>query len=133
MSNENNERVKVEMEFFIKSSPAILYNYISNASGLAEWFADNVSVRGSKNMIFTWDDDEEREAEILKNVPKKGIRFRWMDEEDKNEFWELEIRQDDLTNDVLLFITDYCYADETDQVQELWASQIEDLKSSIGA
>ncbi|HQV00603.1 MAG TPA: START-like domain-containing protein, partial [Bacteroidia bacterium] len=36
---------KFQMEFEMRSSPKILYNYISTASGLSEWFADDVRVK----------------------------------------------------------------------------------------
>ena len=43
------ERVKLELEFVIKSSPTILYQYISTPSGLVEWFCDDVNIKGSNN------------------------------------------------------------------------------------
>lgn len=125
-------RVKIEMEFEMKSSPAILYNYISGASGLSEWFAEKVNVKGNKNMVFVWGYDE-REAEILKNTPKKAIKFRWLDEQEKSEYWEFQIKIDELTNDLTLVVIDFSDIDEEESVRQLWASQIEDLKSSIGA
>jgi uncharacterized protein YndB with AHSA1/START domain len=127
------DRIKLISEFFIKSSPAILFNYLSNASSLSEWFADDVKVRGERSLIFYWADEGEREAEIVKVIPKKCIKFRWLDVEDKNEYWEFEVKQDDLTNDVVLIITDYADWEEEEEVRDLWASQIEDLKASIGA
>ncbi|MGB2460407.1 MAG: START-like domain-containing protein, partial [Flavobacteriaceae bacterium] len=34
-----------EIEFVIKSSPSLLYQYLFTPSGLSEWFADNVNSR----------------------------------------------------------------------------------------
>jgi len=34
---------KFEIEFPIHASPHMLYQYISSASGLCEWFADDVN------------------------------------------------------------------------------------------
>ncbi len=42
-----------ELEFPVKSSPAILFEYISTASGLQEWFADKVD-RKEDVFHFTW-------------------------------------------------------------------------------
>ena len=36
------ERAKLELEFMIKSSPTILFQYVSTPSGLVEWFCDDV-------------------------------------------------------------------------------------------
>ena len=47
------DRVKLEMEFVVRSSPNILFNYISTPSGLVEWFADDVNIKG-KNYTFIW-------------------------------------------------------------------------------
>lgn len=116
----------------MKSSPAILYNYISGATGLSEWFADKVNVKGSRNLVFVWGPDE-REAEILKITAKKAIKLRWTDEENKDEFWEMSIEQDDLTQDVVLKVTEFADVGDEDSTIDLWESQIEDLKSSIGA
>ena len=49
------DRIKFEMEFPIKVSQKLLFQYISTPSGLSEWFADNVNSRG-EIFIFIWDD-----------------------------------------------------------------------------
>ena len=43
-----------EIEFVIKSSPQLLYQYLFTPSGLSEWFADNVNSRGEV-FVFIWD------------------------------------------------------------------------------
>ena len=43
--------LKYEIEYVIKSSIIILYKRLSTASGLSEWFADNVNSRGTKLTI----------------------------------------------------------------------------------
>ena len=44
-------KVKFEIEYPIHASPSMLYQYISSASSLSEWFADNVNSRG---IIFSF-------------------------------------------------------------------------------
>ena len=51
------DRIKFEMEFPIKVSQKLLFQYISTPSGLSEWFADNVNSRG-EIFIFIWNDSE---------------------------------------------------------------------------
>ena len=58
------DRIKFEMEFPIKVSQKLLFQYISTPSGLSEWFADNVNSRG-EIFIFIWDDSEES-AKLLR-------------------------------------------------------------------
>jgi uncharacterized protein YndB with AHSA1/START domain len=126
-------RIKLELEFFVNSSPNILYNYISSASELSKWFADSVNVRGQKNIIFKWEDGDEREAEIIRVIPKKSIRFKWLDDTIKDEYFEMSVSQDNLTNDVVLIITVFVDEDEAEMEQELWKYQVEELKNQIGA
>ena len=47
------EKKKFTMEYEIKSSPRILYSFLSESNGLSEWFADEVSVR-DQVFTFTW-------------------------------------------------------------------------------
>lgn len=124
-------RVKFQSEFVIRSSPSLLYNYISNPSGLSEWFADNVNSRGEK-YTFYWD-GEEQSAFLIKSKQDSYVRFQWEDDEDTKYFFELNIVEDDLTGDVSLMITDFADDDEVEGAKLLWQSQIEDLKQILGA
>ncbi len=123
--------VKFQIEFVIRSSPKLLYNYISTPSGLAEWFADNVNARTDK-FSFIWDGTEEI-AFLLTKKQDRLVRFRW-DEKDKETFWEMRIQVDELTKDVSLIVTDF--ADDDDEVEEskmFWDNQIGELKHVIGS
>lgn len=124
------KRKKITMEFEIKSSPNILFNYISSPSGLSEWFADDVNVK-NKTYSFFWD-GEENSAEIIKKVNGKNVRFKW-DNTEEEEYFEMEVKQDELTNDIALVVTDFVNEDEFEETQMLWESQINDLRTAIGA
>ncbi|MBW7844405.1 MAG: SRPBCC domain-containing protein [Bacteroidia bacterium] len=124
------KRKKVRLEYPIKSSPSILYNSISSPSGLSTWFADDVDIYNN-NFKFKWDGDEQI-AELVKKSPNKYIKFKWKDSAN-DEYFEFEIIQDELTDDVALVVTDF--VDEADEVNaiHLWDSQIQELKNSLGA
>lgn len=122
---------KFQLEFVINASPSLLYNYISNPSGLSEWFADNVNSRGEK-YTFIWDEDEES-AFLMKSKQESYVRFQWEDDEDTKYFFELNIVEDDLTGDVSLMITDFAEPGETEKAKLLWESQIDDLKQILGS
>lgn len=125
------EKVKFTLEYEIRSSSKILYNYISQPNGLSEWFADDVKV---KDQIFTfiWDDGEEQKAKMLTFKDNKSVKFHWVDEEPYTYF-ELEIVKDELTNDVALVITDFALTENLKERQMIWNVQIESLLSVIGA
>ena len=43
------DKIKYELEFPIQASPNMLYQYITSASSLSEWFADDVNSRGKQS------------------------------------------------------------------------------------
>lgn len=123
-------RVKYSLELEVKSSPNILFNYLNTPSGLAEWFCDDVNVQSGK-YIFEWDGSEQ-EAELVKMVNHKSVRFRWLDGPEE-EYFEMEVRVDDLTSDVALVITDFCDPGDEKSSEQLWKSQVQQLKMAIGS
>ncbi|MFT4601901.1 MAG: hypothetical protein ACI857_002087 [Arenicella sp.] len=127
------EKVKYEMEFEVKSSTPVLFNMISTPSGLSEWFADDVNIKGD-DFIFFWDGASET-ATLLGKRKGEAVKFQW--EEDKEAglktFFEIAIKIDDLTNDVAIIITDFSEEDEMDESKLLWENQIGELKMVLGA
>jgi len=123
-------RVKNKLEYLFNCSTKLLYRYISNPTGLEEWFADAVNFTQGK-YVFLWDGSS-REAELLESRLNSHTRFRWLDDPE-DEFLEFRLRQDDLTNDVSLTITDFCDSEEQEGNQMLWDSAIQQLRNRIGA
>tara|TARA_B110000503_G_scaffold121131_1_gene184433 strand:- start:136 stop:519 length:384 start_codon:yes stop_codon:yes gene_type:complete len=125
-------KVKYELEIPVHASPNMLYQYISSPSNLQEWFADKVNSRG-KIFSFIWDGVEE-EAELITKKTGERIRFKWLESEGDESFFEIKIQVDSLTKDVSLIVTDF--ADDEDEVEgakQLWENQIEELRHTIGA
>ena len=126
------DRIKFEMEFPIKVSQKLLFQYISTPSGLSEWFADNVNSRG-EIFIFIWNDSEES-AKLIRKINNEKIQFQWLDDEETDYYFELRIQFDEITKDVSLIVTDF--AEDEDEVEEsklLWTNQISDLKKVLGS
>jgi uncharacterized protein YndB with AHSA1/START domain len=124
--------IKYSIEIPINSSVNVLYKRLSTASGLAEWFADDVNL---KNNIFTffWDDSEQS-AKILKKKSNKFIQYKWLDDEEKESFFEFKIQVDEMTSDVSLIVTDFAEDEEDKEEQTmLWEQQILNLKRAIGS
>ncbi len=127
------DKVKYEMEFEVKSSTSVLFNMISTPSGLSEWFADDVNIKGDMFSFF-WDGASES-AKLLTKKKGESVKFQWEDdsEEGLKTYFEIAIKVDDLTNDVALIITDHAEEDEMEESQRLWENQINDLKMVIGS
>ena len=125
-------KVKFEIEIPVHASPSMLYQKFSTPSGLEEWFADKVNSRGKK-LTFFWDDSEEEAVLVTKKADER-VKYKWVESEDDESYFELKIQVDPLTKDVSVIITDF--ADDEDDVEEakmLWENQIDELKHSIGA
>ncbi|MDB5130774.1 MAG: hypothetical protein JWR02_523 [Mucilaginibacter sp.] len=124
------EKKKFNIEYEIKSSPRILYSFLNEPNGLTQWFADDVSVK-DQVYTFTWD-DEPQKAKLVSIKENKLVRFRWIDD-DPQYFFEMEIVQDELTNDVALSITDFATEDTLNDRRLIWDNQVEYLISVLGA
>lgn len=130
LKSMSTKKQKFQLEFEMKSSPKILYNYISTASGLAEWFADDVKIKDGV-YIFVWEGTETR-AKLSHKRENQMARFNWIDEPEKTYF-EIEIITDDITGDIALLVTDFIEPEDKEEMHRLWESQIHNLRMIIGA
>ena len=122
--------VKYELEFAIRSSVNILFSCLSTPSGLSEWFADDVNCNRDI-YIFFWGDSEQQ-AKLISNSNNYFVKFRWLDFPE-NTFFEFRIEIDDITNDVILKVTDFAEEDEVQEGKDLWTSQIQTLMKQLGS
>jgi len=122
------EKIKIQLEYVVNCSPRVLYTWLSTASGLTEWFADNVKVRGKK-FTFVWEDIE-LTAEMTQQKENKLVRYNWLTDEN---YFEFRITQDELTGDVSLIVIDFADEDEVQGTKELWDSQVMELKHKLGS
>ena len=122
-----------EIEFVIKSSPQLLYQYLFTPSGLSEWFADNVNSHSEKYQFF-WDDSSE-EAMLIKNKQNDFVRFQWLTYEDDFDkyYFEMRIQVDEITKDVSLIVSDFADQDELEESKMFWENQISNLKQVLGS
>lgn len=123
------DKIRIQLEYVINCSPKVLYNRLSSASGLTEWFAEDVRVKGKK-YTFIWEGMEQR-AEMTLHKENRLVRFTWLEEEDT--YFEFRITQDELTGDVSLIVVDFIEPGEEDEAKGLWDTQIADLKHVIGS
>ena len=123
------EKIKFTLEYEVKSSPKILYSFLLEPNALAQWFADEVNQR-DEVYEFSWA-DEVHVAKLVNARENKSVKYKWMD--DEPYYFEMEIVQDELTNDVALSITDYAVSENMDDRKLIWDNQIEYLQSVIGA
>jgi len=122
---------KFELEFGCRASSEMLYEFFSTASGLSEWFCDDVNIR---NGIYTfiWD-GQMQQARLLKTIDNQLARYQWVDKTD-GSYFEFRIQRDDLTNDISLMVTDFAESKaDQESAKLLWHSQVEKLMHVIGS
>ena len=123
---------KYSLEFEIKSSPKILFNYLSTASGLESWFAERVNVHDG-DYVFHWGHTQQR-AKLVSKRDNQMVRYKWITDDHKDEtYFQFDIVQDEITSDIALVITDFTTDDEKEEDSLLWSSQVHELMHTIGS
>jgi uncharacterized protein YndB with AHSA1/START domain len=125
------EKIQIQLEYTVNCSPKVLFNRLSTASGLTEWFADDVRVKGNL-FTFIWGDTSQS-AEKKLHRENKMVRYEWVGDDADESYFEFIINQDDLTNDVSLTIIDFAEEDEIKETSNLWDTQISKLKHLLGS
>ena len=119
------------LEYPVRSSPSILFEFLSTPAGLGEWFADRVDENKEHIFTFTWSDSEEK-AELVDKQEDKFVRFRWT-HAPKDEYFEFSIEKSEVTNQTILIIKDFAEKRDIADQTKLWEYQIKDLFHRIGS
>ena len=126
------KREKIRLEYLLNAtSKNILWSAISTPTGLEDWFADRV-VSNDKIVEFHWGKTERRDAEIIAIRAYSFIRFRWLDDENERDYFEIKMNFNELANVFVLEITDFAEPDEVEDMKELWESQVVKLRRTCG-
>ncbi len=122
-------------DFEIHASTKMLYPYIQTASGLSEWFADDVNISPEKVFTFVWD-HEEHKAMMSSHRTNHFARFEYLPETKEDEkdpsYFELRLEINELTQTTFLKVIDYSDIDDLEELQDLWEGLIENLKKVVG-
>jgi len=122
-------------EYEIKASPKVLYPYLSSPSGLQQWFADKVIVRGTQELQFIWD-NENHPATVLSGKPNKSVKFDFKkeDADPGKHIIEMSLDVSEVSNTTYLTIIDGASSFKSeDDAQELWDYLIDKLKEIVGS
>jgi uncharacterized protein YndB with AHSA1/START domain len=124
------KKVLFTVEYPVRCSPGILFEFLSNPAGLQEWFADKVE---DKDGIysFSWNGGPADKADLLEKEQDKFIRFHWATAP-KEEYFEFGIEKSEITNQTILVIKDFADKKEIKDQSLLWESQVKDLFHRLG-
>jgi len=117
------------LEFPVRCSPSILYEFLSTPAGLQEWFADKVDERDNV-FSFSWNGTIDK-AEVTESEPDKSIRFHWV-HLPKEEYFEFKIEKSEVTNQTILVIRDFAEKSDIKDQSQLWDYQVKDLFHRLG-
>ena len=124
------KKVLYTLEYPVRCSPGILYEFLRTPAGIQEWFADKVDERDGK-FSFSWNDTEDK-AELIDSEEDKFVRFRW-DYMGKEEYFEWRIEKSEVTNQTILVISDFADKKEIKDQSQLWEYQVKDLFHRLGS
>jgi uncharacterized protein YndB with AHSA1/START domain len=123
------KKVLYTLEFPVKCSPGILYEFLATPAGLQEWFADRVDERDGI-YFFNWNGSEDK-AEVLEKEDDKFIRYRWLHSA-KDEYFEFSIEKTEISNQTILVVKDFAEKKDIKDQSQLWEYQIKELFHRLG-
>jgi hypothetical protein len=123
-------KFKYTQEFPFKTSPKVLYNYISTAGGLQQSFAEKVHMDSNHMFHFYWD-AQPHIAELTSSRLNKSTKFEFTGPDEGN-YLEFKLVTSEIDNSVYLKITDCSDNDDVEDLDSLWKGLIADLKEIVG-
>ncbi len=123
-------------DYEIHASVKMLYPYIQTASGLEEWYAEDVRINNEdKTFTFFWD-DEGHKARQVSHRTNHFVKFEFVpetrEEEKDPSYVEFRLEFNELTQSVYLKISDYSDFDDHRELSALWDSLVEQLRKIVG-
>ena len=118
------------LEFPVRCSPAVLYEFLWNPSSLQEWFADKVNVVDGV-YSFEWSGGTAEKAQLVEKEQGKFVRYHWL-HTPKDEYFEFRIDKSEITNQTVLIIRDFADKKEVKDQSRLWDFQVKDLFHRLG-
>jgi uncharacterized protein YndB with AHSA1/START domain len=131
----NMEKFKFITEFELRSSPKVLFPYISTPSGLEQWFAEKVIVLPNQRFDFQWDGDSHVAKQTGMRI-NKAVKFEFentSDDDLDNNHLEIKLEVSDLTQTTFLRVTDYSANRDEGELISLWNGFMDNLKEIVGS
>jgi len=123
-------------EYSINASRKMLFPYLSTASGLSLWFADDVNINNiNKTLIFIVD-GEEKIARIDSVKKNRYVKFSFLEDGEVrkgHDYLEFRLEINELTQSVFIRIIEYTETDDLEESFQIWDNLLSQLKEIIGA
>ncbi|WBA42997.1 START-like domain-containing protein [Hymenobacter canadensis] len=123
------------VEFPINASPKILYPYLASASGLSQWFCQDVRIDEDHRFNFIWD-NQPHFAEMNSHRTNRSVRYVFLDQNKRHtpdaNYLDFTLEESQLTQEVYLRVLDYSEETDDDELQGMWESLIVKLRELVG-
>ena len=123
-------------EYSINASRKMRFPYLSTASGLSLWFADDVNINNiNKTLIFIVD-GEEKIARIDSVKKNRYVKFSFLEDGEvrkDHDYLEFRLEINELTQSVFIRIIEYTETDDLEESFQIWDNLLSQLKEIIGA
>jgi uncharacterized protein YndB with AHSA1/START domain len=128
-------KTKFVREYPINASAKLLYPYLSTASGLAQWFCDDVNISPDKTYNFLWD-GRNHFAELTNLRSNRSVRFLFVDKAGEHpedpSYIDFTIEFSELTQELFLKVIDYSEEADVEEQEELWDNLMQHLREIVG-
>ena len=128
-------KTKFAYEYEINASKKMLYPYFTTASGLAQWFADDVNIDEDGNFNFIWEGLDHK-AKLVAHRTNAYARFEYIrptkSEDDEPDWVEFKIDLNELTETTFIKVVEYSDFDDQEEQAELWEGLLHNLKEIVG-
>ncbi|MFD2516095.1 START-like domain-containing protein [Pontibacter locisalis] len=128
-------KTKFVREYPINASAKLLYPYLSTASGLSQWFCDDVIIDEDKVFNFIWD-GKSHFAEMTSHRVNRSVRFLFLNDQKQHtpdaSHIDFSIESSELTQEQFLKVVDYTDEDDVEELEELWDNLFHNLKEIVG-
>lgn len=129
------EKTKFAHEYEINASKKMLYPYFTTASGLAQWFADDVNLDEDNIYNFIWE-GKDHMAKLASHRTNSFAKFIYLEadksEGDDPDWVEFKIDLNEMTQTTFIKISEYSDFDDKEEQAEVWEGLLHNLKEIVG-
>ncbi|EON77943.1 hypothetical protein ADIS_1482 [Lunatimonas lonarensis] len=128
---------KFVSDYQINTSKKVIYPYLSTASGLSQWFADDVIINEDKAYNFIYDGEDHFARPTIMRI-NHHVKFEFFDPSDEEggdddpSYIEFRLDENELTQTFYLRVIDYGDTYDQQEQQDIWEGLISSLKEIIG-
>lgn len=118
-----------EIDYVMKTSPRILYDFVKQPTHLAQWFCDKCE-SNQDQYNFIWKGYSEK-AILIDDIEEELVAYQWENSDD-DEFFEFAIHVNEISEDTILTINDFAEPNEIEDQKMWWDNQIQKLIRVMG-